>query len=110
MSKVGVPGWDKAMNEVAQVWGGANTGAAQAFAAHDRAPDLHLVEPRARGGQPGESNLGTLGDTPVQHGLVLMIARVVHHQLPATVGGAGAQRAQEVTKLQISMALVALRE
>ena len=57
-----------------------------------------------------ESNLGPLGGAPVQHGRFLMLAGGVHKQGPATVGGAGAQRAQEVTKLPIGMALIALGE
>src|SRR5262249_4440006 len=73
-------------------------------------PNLDLMEPRAMGGQPVERDLGTLGSTPVQHGLVLMIARVVHKQLPATVGIAHAQGAQEVTKLPVGMTPITLRD
>src|SRR4051812_9595605 len=57
-----------------------------------------------------EGDLGPLGGAPVQHGLFLMIACIVDNQMPRTLGIAGAEGAQEVTKLQISMALVALRE
>ena len=110
MGKVGIPRLNEAMDEVAQVLGGADTGAAQALATQDREPDLDLVEPRAMGRQPVESDLGALGRAPVQHGLFLMKAGVVHNQMPATVGVAGAQGAQEVTKLQIGMALIALGE
>ena len=39
-----------------------------------------------------------------------MIASVVDNQMPATVGVAGAERAQEVAKLQVRMPLIALRE
>src|SRR5262245_4542523 len=62
------------------------------------------------GGQPVESDLGPLRGAPVQHGLFLMIACVIDNQMPATVGVPGAEGAQEVTKLQIGMALIALRE
>src|SRR5512138_1986704 len=108
MSKVGIPGFDEAMNEVPQILSGADTGPAQAFAAQDRKPDLYLIEPRAMGGQPVERDLGTLGGTPVQHGLFLMIAGIIHNQMPATVGVAHTQGVQEVAKLQVGMALIAL--
>ena len=108
MSKVGIPGFDEAMNEVPQILSGADTGPAQAFAAQDRKPDLYLIEPRAMGRQPVERDLGTLGGTPVQHGLFPMITRVIHNQMPATVGVAHTQGVQEVAKLQIGMALIAL--
>jgi hypothetical protein len=39
-----------------------------------------------------------------------MKARIVDNQMPATVGIAAAQCAQEVAKLQVGMALIALRE
>ena len=107
---MGVPGVDEAMEQVAQVLGGPDTGAAQALATHDRKPNLDLVEPRAMGGQPMKSDRGTLGRTPVQHRLFLMIAGIVHNQMPATVGVADAEGVQEVAKLQIGMALIALRE
>jgi len=110
MGKVGIPRLNEAMNEVAQVLSGADTGATQTLATQDREPDLDLVEPRAMGGQPVESDLGALGGAPVQHGLLLMKAGVVYNQMPATVGVAGAQGAQEVAKLQIGMALIALGE
>ena len=108
MSKVGVPRFDEPMNEVAQGLGGPDTGAAQALAAQDREPDLDLVEPRAMGRQPVEGDLGALRRAPVQHGLLLMKASVVHNQMPAAMGVAGTQGAQEVAKLQIGMALIAL--
>src|SRR6476646_5766242 len=110
MSEVGIPGFYEAMNEGAQVLSGADTGAAQALAAQDREPDLDLIEPRAMGRQPVERDLWALRRTPVQDCLFLMKTRIVHNQMPATVGVAAAQRAQEVAKLPISMALVALRE
>ena len=110
MSKVGVPGGAEAMNEVPQGLGGGDIGPAQALAAQDRAPNLHLIEPRALGRQPVKRNLRAVGGAPVQHGLFLMIAGIIHNQRPATVGVAGAQRTQEVTKLQIGMALRAVRE
>ena len=66
VSKMGVPGLNKAMNEVPQVLGGADTGPTQALAAQNREPNLPLVEPRAVGRQPVESHLGPLGGTPVQ--------------------------------------------
>src|SRR5215510_13333085 len=107
---MGVPGLNEAMDEVPQVLSRADTGAAQALATQDREPDLHLIEPRAMSGQPVEGDCGPLSRTPVQHRLFLMIAGVVHNQMPATVRGAGAQRTQEVTKLPIGMTLIALRE
>src|SRR6188768_621435 len=110
MSEVGIPGANEAMNEVPQVLGRADTGATQTFAAQDREPDLHLVEPRAMSGQPVESDLGALGGAPVQDGLFLMITGVVHNQMPAPVRVAGAQRSQEVAELQVGMARIALRE
>src|SRR5215831_8896873 len=110
MSKVGIPSLNEAMNECPQVMGRADISAAQAFAAQDREPNLDLVEPRAMGGQPVESNLGALRGTPVQDGLFLVIARVVNNQMPATLGVAGAKCPQEVAKLQIGMALIALCE
>ena len=108
--KVGVPGLKEALNEVPQVWGGADTGAAQALATQEREPHLPLLEPRARGGQPVEGNLGPLGSAAVPPGWCLMRARVLHTQRPAPVGVAGAERAPEVTKLQLSRALGALRK
>src|SRR6188474_3260349 len=110
MSEVGIPGANEAVNEVPQVLGRADTGATQTFAAQDREPDLHLVEPRAMSGQPVESDLGALGGAPVQDGLFLMITGVVHNQMPAPVRVAGAQRSQEVAELQVGMARIALRE
>src|SRR5262245_9201969 len=107
MSKVRVPGLNEAMDKVTQVLGRADIGASQALAAQDREPNLDLVEPRAMGGQPVESDLGTLGGAPVQHGLFLMIARVVDNQVPATVGVTHAQGVQEMAKLQVGMALIA---
>src|SRR5690242_16395892 len=108
MSKVRIPRLNEAMNEVAQVLSRAHTGTAQAFAAQDREPDLDLIEPRAMGGQPMERDLGTLGSTPVQHFLFLMKAGVVHDQMPAAVGVTAAQGSQEMAKLPIGMALIAL--
>src|SRR5262245_28159384 len=105
MGKVRIPGLKETMKEIPQVLRGADTGAAQALATHDREPNLHLVKPRAMGGQPVESHLGPLGGAPVQHGLFLMIASVVQDQMPATVGVTGAERPQEVAKLPIGMAL-----
>ena len=107
---MGIPGVNEAMDQVTQVRSGADTGAAQALATQDREPDLDLVEPRAMGGQPVERDLRALGGAPVPHGLFLMKARIVHNQMPATVGVAGPQRAQEVAKLPVGMALIALRE
>ena len=105
---MGVPRFDEALNEVPQILRGADTGPAQALATQDREPNLHLIEPRAMSGQPVQGDLGALGGTPVQHRLFLMIAGVVDNQRPATVGVTGAERAQEVAKLQIGMALIAL--
>jgi hypothetical protein len=105
---MGVPGVEEARDKVPQVLDGTDTGAAQALAAQDREPDLHLIEPRAMGRQPLEGDRGALGGAPVQHGLLLLRAGVVHHQRPATVRVAGAQRAQAVTKLQIGLARIAL--
>src|SRR5262245_38717438 len=110
MSKMGVPGVEEAMDEVPQVLGGTDTGAAQALATQDREPDLHLIEPRAMGRQPMEGDRGALGGAPVQHDLFLMIARVVHNQRPATGRVEGAQSVQEMTKLQMGMTLIALGE
>jgi hypothetical protein len=106
MSKMGGPGVGEAMDEVPQVWGGTDTGAAQALAIQEREPDLDLIEPRAMSGQPMARNLGPLGSAPLQDGLFLMIPRVVHNQMPATVWVAGAQRPPEVAELQIGMALI----
>ena len=107
---MGVPSLNEAMKEGTQGLGRADTRTAQAFAAQDREPNLDLVEPRTMGGQPVEGDLGPLGGAPVHHGLLFMIARIVHNQMPAAVGVAGAQRPQEVTKLQVRMSLIALRE
>ena len=54
-----------------------------------------------------ESDRGTVGGAAVQDGLFRMIARVVDNQLPATVGVAGAQGTQDVTKLQVRRARIA---
>src|ERR1700704_514927 len=108
--KVGVPGLNEAMDQIPQVLSGADTGAAQALAAEDREPNLHLIEPRAMRGQPVEDDRGTLGGTPVQHGLLLMIAGVVHNQMPAAVRVASPQGVQEVPEFQIGVALIALRK
>src|SRR5262245_30824948 len=110
MSEVRIPGMNEAMNEATQVLRGANASAPQALATQNREPDLYLIEPRAMSGQPVERDRGALGGAPVQHGLFLMIARVVHNQMPATVGVADAQRPQEVAKLPVRMPLIALRE
>ena len=87
---MGIPRLNEAMNEIAQVLRGTDIGAVQALASQDRAPDLHLLEPRAMGGQPVEGDRGALRRAPVQHGLFLMIPRIVHDQMPLTVGVAGA--------------------
>src|SRR5215210_7765401 len=108
MSKVGVPGRNEAMDEGTQSLGGADTRAAQAFATQDREPNLDLVEPRAMSRQPVEGNLGPLGRAPVQHGLFLMIAGVVHNQMPTAIGVASPQGPQEMAKLQVGMPLIAL--
>ena len=73
---VSVPRLNEARDEDAQVLGGPDTGAAQALAAQEREPDLHLIEPRAMGGQPVEGDLGALGGAPVRDGLFLMITRI----------------------------------
>jgi len=65
MSKVRIPGVDKAMNEGSQILGGADTSPAQALTTQDREPHLDLVEPRAMGGQPVESNLRALSGAPI---------------------------------------------
>src|SRR3954462_4654222 len=98
MSKVSVPGVNEAMDQGSQVVGGADTGAAQAFAAHDREPDLDLVEPRTMGGQPMEGDGGALGGAPVQDCLLLMIARIVHNQMPTAIGVASTQGTQEMAE------------
>ena len=105
-----MPGFDKARNKVPQIVGGVDTGAAPALATQGRAPELPLGEPRARGGHPVEGDCGPLGRTPVQDRVFLMLAGVVHNQMPTTVGGADAPRAQELTTLQIGRASRALGE
>src|ERR1700752_2891558 len=110
MSEVRIPGMNEAMDQGPQVLSGANSRTPKTLAAQDREPNLHLIEPRAVGGQPVEGDLGTLGSAPVQDGLFLMITRIIHNQMPAALGVAGAQGPQEVAKLQIGMALIALGE
>src|SRR4029453_14032168 len=110
MSKMGVPGFNETVNQVPQVLRGTDAGAAQAFAAQYREPDLHLIEPRAMRRQPVEGDFRALRGAPVQDGLFLVIARVVDNQVPATVGVTPPQGAQEVAELQIGMALIALRK
>src|SRR6188768_3475599 len=105
MSEVGIPGANEAMNEVPQVLGRADTGATQTFAAQDREPDLHLVEPRAMSGQPVESDLGALGGAPVQDGLFLMITGVVHTQMPAPVRVAGAPLDNNVAERALKLCI-----
>ena len=72
--------------------------------------DYLLVEPRAVGWQPGEGDLRALGRAPVPHGLRLLVAGSVHTQVPVRVGVTSAPGAQEVAKLQVGMALLALGE
>jgi len=67
MSKGSIPRLNEALNEGAQVLGGADTGAAQALAAQEREPDLDLIEPRAMGGQP-EGNRGRCREIRVMVG------------------------------------------
>ena len=55
-----------------------------------------------------ESDLGTLGRAPVPDRLFFMKARILHDQMPAPFGVAGAQRAPEVAKRPMGMALRAL--
>ena len=105
---MGVPGRKETRDEVPQVLRRADPGPAPALPAQDREPNLHLVEPRAVGWQPGEGDLRALGRAPVPHGLRLLVAGSVHTQVPVRVGVTSAPGAQEVAKLQVGMALLAL--
>src|SRR5713101_5991710 len=110
MGKVRVPGLNEAMNEGAQVLIRAHGGTTQALATQYRAPNLHLIEPGAMRGQSGEGDRGPLGGAPVHHCLLLMVAGIVHDQMPAAVGVTQAQGAQEVAKFPVGMTLITLRK
>jgi hypothetical protein len=61
-------------------------------------------------GQPVERDLWALRSTPIQDCLLFMKTCIVDNQMPAAVGVARPQCSQEVAKLQVGRALIALRE